>query len=304
MHSYFWALLALIGVFLTGCGGGGGDSPTSPSTGGSPPVAVTPYNLGFSPATLSAELSQGRTRTWTVRASLSRVPTEKFNAVVVLPPNVFQTNVTLTTSGEQALDASFTSSSELAPGSYKGQIEVRLCTDDPTICRTPLPGSPFFVPYDVTVLPPIRGEMTPLSFSGIQGDAAGVRLFLFHDASANIAALQVTDLSGHFREPVIKARASDGSLTPLNELALQPRPDRGAGDYEGLLAVRACRDLVCQQFLPGPALELPFPIGHRRKVVPPGGVKWWAVSTQADSACGGSGLAPVSRPPSPDPQDL
>jgi outer membrane protein assembly factor BamB len=51
----------------------------------------------------------------------------------------------------QGFKATLKSSAALQQGEYNSNVEVRLCRDDPAICRSPVPGSPWTVPLKLTV---------------------------------------------------------------------------------------------------------------------------------------------------------
>lgn len=74
-------------------------------------------------------------------------------------------------------DARVNVSPALPPGTYTGDLEIRLCHDAATECRRPREGSPWLLPYTLHVLP--ATNMTPLkrlqgasAWTTFQGDAA------------------------------------------------------------------------------------------------------------------------------------
>lgn len=55
------------------------------------------------------------------------------------------------TQNAQGFKATLKSSASLLQGDYNSNVEVRLCRDDPAICRSPIPGSPWNVPLKLSV---------------------------------------------------------------------------------------------------------------------------------------------------------
>jgi len=82
-------------------------------------------------------------------------------------------NATVTEAGPQ-FHISFELAPNLAIGNATSEIEIRLCQDDPVICKSPIAGSPFTVPFNLKIanatnlskLSPVVGLDTWTSYLG------------------------------------------------------------------------------------------------------------------------------------------
>jgi outer membrane protein assembly factor BamB len=144
----------LIVTLLGACGGGGGGSP--PGGGGDGDNSW----LSFSPSSVTVESYAGETRPINLVAVSTRTISEVLNVAIVDARGVVKPQVALRF-GQQRYEADMEVSQTLSPGTYEGRFEVRLCRDNPATCAQPCPGSPWFVPYRVTVRP--ASNLTPLS---------------------------------------------------------------------------------------------------------------------------------------------
>lgn len=60
----------------------------------------------------------------------------------------------LPNTGPMQYVVSMSTSASLAPGTHSGNFGVRVCFDDPLVCNQPVEGSPWAVPYTITVADP------------------------------------------------------------------------------------------------------------------------------------------------------
>src|SRR5512142_3234656 len=139
----FTAALALL---ATACGGGGGGG------GGGGPW------LTFSPSTIVAMVEQGQSGQAAVTATAHSVPDVYLNAGLIFDADaatVFQDWSVYASEDRMSYTLVLETRPGLAAGTYEGLIAVRVCQDDdPTVsCNRPYGGSPWHVPYRITVTP-------------------------------------------------------------------------------------------------------------------------------------------------------
>lgn len=157
MKSFAHIFLSLIFfATLAACGGGGGGStPTSNSSGSSDPVPVNSAEgswLSFSPASIDVVQYQGDTRPEIkITATSSKVIDGVFNVAIIDSKGVLQPGFWLGRPTPMQYTVGVYTAENLAVGTYATYLEVRMCRDDAKVCNTPVPGSPWYVPFKVTV---------------------------------------------------------------------------------------------------------------------------------------------------------
>jgi PQQ-like domain len=124
--------------FLAACSGGGGSAPNGP-------------NMSFNPGKISGETFEGTSQTFTINAALDRGVPGVVNVGIIDKVGVISPTLTLTPVTQLSYNAIISTQANLPVGNYKGNLEVRLCSDAPTVCASPIPGSPWLLPYDLTV---------------------------------------------------------------------------------------------------------------------------------------------------------
>ena len=103
--------------------------------------------LTFSPSVLTAELSAGYTGKVVVRATINReFPGENYIAIID-NKGVLTGDFNLSAQSATVFEMSMSTSYNLAPGVHEGTLEIRVCLDDPLVCKKPQPGSPWQLPY-------------------------------------------------------------------------------------------------------------------------------------------------------------
>lgn len=110
-------------------------------------------------------------------ATSTKVISGTFNVAVVDTKGVFAADASTTALSKMSYASTMRVASKLAPGRYEGKLEVRLCRDAPLACKDPVPGSPWFLPYVVTVrssthLTPLRALPGAGAWSTFQGSAS------------------------------------------------------------------------------------------------------------------------------------
>ncbi|MEO6281089.1 PQQ-binding-like beta-propeller repeat protein [Roseateles sp.] len=158
---------------LSACGGGGGGSSSSPGTGGG---GADNSWLSFSPTTNEVTTHTGESAPFTIKAVSSKVIDGVINVGVIDSRGVISPEIDLRHPSAMTYTAGLKVAPTLATGIYEGSFEVRLCRDVPTTCAQPIAGSPWQVPYKITVRP--ATNLTALTslpgaagWSTYQGDA-------------------------------------------------------------------------------------------------------------------------------------
>lgn len=139
MFNSKWLALASLAM-LCACGGGGG--------GGEDKSWLT-----FTPAVIDVVNYAGDEREIEVVAKSSKTIPERVNLAVVSAAAVIRPAVEISAITSTDYRARLHLSTDLPPGTYTGNFEVRLCRDDPLKCASPYPGSPWLVPYRFTIKP-------------------------------------------------------------------------------------------------------------------------------------------------------
>jgi outer membrane protein assembly factor BamB len=142
----------LLTLLVAGCGGGGGGTG---STGGadSPGTVTSPSNgwLSFFPDKPEVSIYEGQQQEIRIVASSSKVIEGLFNVGVIDARGVVEAAMDVRQVSESSYAATLRTAKTLAVGTYEGNFEVRLCRDTPTVCAQPIDGSPWKVPYKITI---------------------------------------------------------------------------------------------------------------------------------------------------------
>ena len=156
--------------------------------------------------------------------------------------------VSITSTSSRAFTAELTTSESLSQGEYSGSVEVRLCYDDPSICRQPVSGSPWLLPTMVSVKSPVN--LKPLlampalgPWSSFMGNAAHSG---FVDASFNVANftrrfnVPATQI---YWNPANSAAIENGKVFMIPGSAIgDPRELTAISEADGTVAWRASLD--------------------------------------------------------------
>lgn len=148
----------LCAVLAAGCGGDGGSSNPvagSPSgtapDGGSAPVGNTAGSwLTLTPYWPMVSGIEDEAVSFQIRAHSSRTFEKPINAAIVgsRRVSVAQLRMTKLSDTDYMLEGRFDTYSA---GAHEGEMTLRLCEDDPLVCRNPLPGSPWIIPVTLTL---------------------------------------------------------------------------------------------------------------------------------------------------------
>jgi outer membrane protein assembly factor BamB len=144
MAFRFGSLAAcMLASTLAACGGGGsGNSGTNKPDGSW---------LTFSPSAPNVTQYQGENVALNVTATSSRTFSTPVNIAIIDTKGVITTEVSISEISQLSYVAALRTSAALPVGTHSTILEVRLCEDAPTICKKPLPGSPWQVPLTVQV---------------------------------------------------------------------------------------------------------------------------------------------------------
>jgi len=132
------AMLALAAWGLSACGGG--DVGSSDNSW-----------LVFTPSSINVTSNVGESQAVNVRATSSKTIAETINIGIIDGKGVITTDIVVNAISATEYVATLRISPLLAPGTYTGAIEVRICLDDPIVCQKPVDGSPWQVPYTILI---------------------------------------------------------------------------------------------------------------------------------------------------------
>ncbi|NVD98671.1 BACON domain-containing protein [Massilia sp. BJB1822] len=156
----------VVGVLASGCGGGGGGSGGGGTSTGpvvTPPPVNSP-NLTLSPARVDLSLSEGKTGTFTIKATANKDFPGTSNIGIIDTRGVINPNARVYALDLYNYQAELTTAQNLAPGIYDGVIEIRVCKDNPVSCAQPHEGSPWKLPYHFEVKADLKvGSSAPMS---------------------------------------------------------------------------------------------------------------------------------------------
>lgn len=271
---------------LVACGGGGGSDVSSSTSNASTVTATssTTYRLAFEPGTLTTTGTAGSVLPLAVKVTTDRAIEGPFDVAVVDTAGIFQPTLRLTPSATRGYDAVLSTAPGLPAGRYRGTLQVLLCRDTASTCGSPLPGSPWTVPYDVEVTAaPLAGspstptatppatppsappsppppEVSPLRFAiekltvdGYAGEIAPQKVGATVAATASTAFAQLVLPTTHFA-PTSSLVTDGTTYTATLVLGESLAP----GTYSGAFQIRLCRDRACTAQWPGSPASLPY----------------------------------------------
>ncbi|RZJ07124.1 MAG: hypothetical protein EOP39_17225 [Rubrivivax sp.] len=262
-----------LAMVLTACGGGGssgsaggtsgGNSSGAGSTGGGT-GSTTPvdYKLSFSPASLSATYSEGSAQPLTVTATLDRAVSQTVNVAVVDSIGVIEPNVQLTPGTGLSYQATLQPKASLSVGEHSGSLQVKLCLDNPQTCASPLPGSPFLLPYKFTVTAPPAASANPAQVSAVvyQDDMLAFNLAISVPNAP--AVVTFVDKAGTFQLNADPVRVTSQGLTS----SLQMKAGLTPGSYTGQIELHVCKSQPCSQEMEGSPVLVPYSIALKSPI--------------------------------------
>lgn len=155
-----WRWVWSLAVLLASCGGGGGGG--SSGGGGSGGGGSDNSWLSFSPAAVDLTFYEGDpAQTFRVTATSSKTISDVFNVAIIDNSGILDVSATsVQANSEYSYTASLKLLGSLPAGTRTGHLEIRLCRDDPRTCANPIEGSPWQLPYTLTVKS--SSNLTPL----------------------------------------------------------------------------------------------------------------------------------------------
>lgn len=156
MRFWKFAIAACVAAWLAGCGGGGGGNGDA---GGSGSGSSTPSSAGswltFSPSRVDLTMLPGTSTPIIIDAVSSRTIAEPINVAIIDAKGVIVAkSVGITPMSALRYSIVMFTQPALAAGVHSGSFEVRLCYDSPLTCARPVEGSPWQLPYTITVSDP------------------------------------------------------------------------------------------------------------------------------------------------------
>lgn len=157
-------------TLMTACGGGGGGGEQN-----TPPPQADNSWLTFGPSPLTIIGKQGQATSFSIKAFSSKIIKEKVNIAIVDNDAItIPTTTEISALSETVYNASMQLKPTLATGSRSGSFTLKICLDDPELCKQPYPGSPWRIPYTLDIQP---GDINawssaPLSLTQVDGNAA------------------------------------------------------------------------------------------------------------------------------------
>lgn len=127
---------------LSACGGGGSSAPAQD------PNRVV---LEITPSSPSLTVYEGETQHFSLSAKSAKNIEKAFNVALVDSVGLVSTDVKFVPVSQLEYRADLQTSTVLSVGVHTSTLELRLCEDDPQVCKQPLPGSPWKIPLTVTV---------------------------------------------------------------------------------------------------------------------------------------------------------
>jgi outer membrane protein assembly factor BamB len=275
-----FAVIGALCASMVSCGGGSDIEP--------------PYRATPSPGTLSASVDVGAPKQFNIELVFDRALSRAVTATLADDKAVFVPTVPLTFLSGNTYRLSVSLSTLLAAGRYQGSVQLRLCMDAPTVCNSPLSGSPFVLPYDITVTAPPAKPLALFSPPTVVVAAAldevpAIRIRATFDADSPVYP-QFVGTPGVFQvNPPSSVSGSVINTTLFLERGL------AAGRYQGQIELRLCKDLPCTQQLAGSPVMLPYnldlaPLVNLTPLVRWSGVPEWA---QHQANVSHTGYAPV-----------
>lgn len=255
---------ALVFLFCTSllaaCGGGGSGSASSPNSGGNPEGDW----LTFEPAKLDITFYEGRSLPVYVNVSASKKFAKPFNIGITDSVGIITTDVSIESRSTISYGVTLNTNPALKSGVYTSNIQIRLCEDDPRVCKVPLPGSPWVFPIKATVKS--NAEVTvnltpdpaPLEITTYPGEAVPFSITAESQLdTGNAFKIGIVDPANISRVTKTYSLSSTTSVSKL-----ETNPDLKVGEYSSVLEVRTCADdpVICRIPSAGSLHQIPLKI--------------------------------------------
>jgi outer membrane protein assembly factor BamB len=245
----------LLAASLAACGGGsgGGQAPVSKPSGDWLTLTVSNPDI---------TTYEGEQVDFTITGKYTRSFTKPVYAAIVSTTAIIDPRAEIYP-GEREYTGSLKTGLALAPGVHTSNLEIRLCEDDPVVCRSPVPGSPWLVPLKVTVKSKAEGAKRvqvsgPIELVTHEGEAplwfkVDIKTVGDLGRGANTWVVGVAGVTAPQTDVRrVSENNAEASISTLTGLA--------PGTYSGNIEVRMCMDgtSVCALPIAGSPWLVPF----------------------------------------------
>lgn len=117
--------------------------------------------LTLTPNAVARISYQGESLAFVIDGKSSRTFSKVAYVGILDRTGVLTTELQVAMRSQYEFEFTLHTSPKLAPGLYKSSVEVRICEDNPLVCKNPFPGSPWTLLIEVTVRAP--SNLTPLT---------------------------------------------------------------------------------------------------------------------------------------------
>ncbi|MGE8454659.1 MAG: PQQ-binding-like beta-propeller repeat protein [Pseudomonadales bacterium] len=198
-----------LALLLSACGGGtGSPAPTTP-TDPTPDPGTGGITFSFERPDIA--VLEGESTQVVVKAKSSKVIADPLN-VLVQSTSAFAQDAMAQIGGTSEFQLNLETSRGLSVGKHGGVLKISLCKDDPRSCKSPYPGSPWTLAYQIEVVSS-ASNLKPLA--DLQGAVAWSSLRANAQRTAYVATSSMMDPAkfslrwrqqGQYQEPLIAAR--------------------------------------------------------------------------------------------------
>lgn len=258
-----WVACLLSAQLLVACGGGSGASGSTGTPGAETPARNPAGDwLTLSPSPVEVTTYEGESKGFIVLAKSTKTFSKPFNAAIVDKVGVISPTVHIAADSAMEYRA-YMVTSQLAAGVHTSNIELRLCEDDPLICRLPLAGSPWTLPVKVTVKSKAEGAAR-LSVS----PALNLSAYVGEPISFTVSTKPLVQIA---RELFIAVVDPAGYVTPEKpfevyssveerKTPMKTSASLAPGTYTTIVEVRICMDapVNCKQPIAGSPWLVPL----------------------------------------------
>lgn len=198
-----------LALLLSACGGGSGSpAPTTPTD---PTPDPGSGEIAFSFEQPDIAVLEGESTQVVVKAKSSKIIADPLN-VLVQSTSAFAEDAVAQIGGTAEFQLHLETSRGLPAGKHEGVLKISLCKDEPHSCKSPYPGSPWALSYQIEVvsntpnLKPLADLPGAVAWSGLRANA---------QRTAYLATTSVMDPAkfslrwrqqGQYQEPLIAAR--------------------------------------------------------------------------------------------------
>ncbi len=202
-------------------------------------TVVAGRDWSVTPASVSTRVPEGQSAQVALSVTAPNAPTTPVQIGVFVDPGVFSDTPSVRPTSPTSYAVSVQTLSTLSAGPHDGNVTVRICQDDASICTHPYPGSPWTVHVHVDVagapapgqLGFDAGEVSRWVLAGNLGANSGdIRYPVAATMVADDAVFQAGTASLKITAPIVPNAWGTDDLT---DVRLFLREDRAAVDFTG-----------------------------------------------------------------------